>query len=1077
MLLFLLTMSVEAAYPETGESTLKVSVVQQGTTCKGVVKDAAGETIIGASVVAKGTTNGTITGINGDFSLNNVKTGDIIVVSFVGYQTQEIKFTGQSLNIILKDNTQTLDEVVVVAFGTQKKVNVTGSVFTVGAKEISARPVNSTIEALQGMVPGMNISTGDGGGSLGSDKKFNIRGVGTIGAGSKVEPLVLIDGMEGDMNAINPQDIENISVLKDAAASSIYGSRAPGGVILITTKKGKSGKTVVNYNNNFRFVSPLNMPEMADSYNFALAVNDQLTNGGQTPMYSATKLQQILDFQAGKSTQYMWPTDAGRWNSFDDPQRQDVMPTGNTDWLKTLFGNSFTHEHSLSVNGGTDKIQYYLSANYLDQGGLLKFGDDNKQRYSFTAKINADLTKWLKISYSMRFNRTDYEAPSFAGGDIKSNVFYFDVCRYWPVIPVVDPNGFYTVESKIYQLTEGGRYKSQKDVMAHQLAFIVEPIKDWKINVELNYRSNYNFNHTDYQTVYGYDVSKNPYIIANQTSSVTEYAYKSNFFNPNIFTEYGKSLESGHNFKVMLGFQSELFKQRDITASQDGIMSEVATLNTTQTNAQNRGGYSEWATAGFFGRVNYDYKGRYLAEVNMRYDGTSRFLRDNRWNLFPSFSLGWNMAREAFFEDLTDLISTFKIRGSWGELGNQNTDNWYPFYRTIDINKDQWGNYALGSWLVNGVKPNISKESALVSSLLTWEKTQTLDLGFDLSMLNNRLNVTFDYFQRKSKNMVGPAPELPNLLGIAVPKVNNLDMTSKGWEIQVNWRDQIRDFKYGVTLSLSDNQVVIDKYPNPSNTILDKDNNNTYYAGAHVGDIWGFQTIGIAKTDQEMKDHLAGMPNGAQDVLGSGWGAGDIMYADLNGDGQISRGNKTLADHGDLKKIGNSTPRYNFGLNLDAAWKGFDLKLFFQGTMKRDYMPGSGSTMFWGAVGYWQTNFFKPHLDYFRGEDTTNPLGANLGGYYPRPLENDRNRNPQTGYLQNAAYCRLKNVTLGYTLPKSLTEKFCVNNLRFFVSAENLFTITSLADTFDPETVGIGNWDGCTYPLSKTVSFGLSATF
>ncbi len=382
MLLFLLTASAGTVYSETGGNTLNVSVVQQGTTCKGVVKDATGETIIGASVVVKGTTNGTITGLDGDFSLSNVKTGDIIVISFVGYQTQEVKFTGQSLNIILKDDTQKLDEVVVVAFGTQKKVNVTGAVSTVGAKEIAARPVNSTIEALQGVVPGMNISTGDGGGSLGSDKKFNIRGVGTIGAGSKVEPLVLIDGMEGDMNAINPQDIENISVLKDAAASSIYGSRAPGGVILITTKKGKSGKTVVNYNNNFRFVSPLNMPEMADSYNFALAINDQLTNGGQTPMYSATKLQQIQDFQAGKGTQYMWPTDAGRWNSFDDPQRKDVMPAGNTDWLKTLFGNSFTHEHSLSVNGGTDKIQYYLSANYLDQGGLLKFGDDNKQRYA-----------------------------------------------------------------------------------------------------------------------------------------------------------------------------------------------------------------------------------------------------------------------------------------------------------------------------------------------------------------------------------------------------------------------------------------------------------------------------------------------------------------------------------------------------------------------------------------------------------------------------------------------------------------------------------------------------------------------
>ena len=319
--------------------------------------------------------------------------------------------------------------------------------------------------------------------------------------------------------------------------------------------------------------------------------------------------------------------------------------------------------------------------------------------------------------------------------------------------------------------------------------------------------------------------------------------------------------------------------------------------------------------------------------------------------------------------------------------------------------------------------------------------------------------------------MVGPGQELPTILGIAVPNVNNLNMTSKGWELQVSWRDQIRDFRYGVTLALSDNQVVIDKYPNPS-----KDLGQTYYDGAHLGDLWGYQTIGIAKTQAEMDAHLAKVD---QSSMGSNWGAGDIMYADLDGDGVISAKDNTADNHGDKVLLGNKTPRYNFGLNLDAAYKGFDLKVFFQGTLKRDYMPGSGaeSMMFWGAVGYWQTNFFEHHLDYFRPADTTSPLGANVDGYYPRPLESDKNRKAQSRYMQNAAYCRLKNVTLGYTLPADLTKKFYVNNLRFFVSAENLFTITNLCDTFDPETIGVGNWEGCTYPLSKTISFGLSATF
>lgn len=1042
-----------------------IGLYAQNITVRGKVMDDTGFEVIGATVLVEGdVTHGTVTDYDGNYVLTNVPSDAKLQFSYVGLKTLTVAVNGQTtINVTMQSDTELLDEIVVVGFGSQKRENLTGAVSSVSSKDLTARPVNNIVDALQGVVPGMNVSTGINGGALNSSRSFNIRGTGTIGAGSSVSPLVLIDGMEGDMNALNPNDIESISVLKDAAASSIYGSRAPGGVILITTKKGQAGKATVNYNNSFRFLSPLNMPRMADSHSFALAINDQLANGGQAPMYSQNKLQQILDYQQGKSTQYMWDR-GGRWNSFDDPEREDIMPAGNTDWLRTHFGSSFTHEHSLSVNGGNEKNQYFLSANYLDQGGLLNYGNDNSQRYSLNARINAEIAPWLNVGYTSRFSRVDYDAPSFTGGDdIRGNVFYFDMVRYWPVIPVVDPNGYYTAESKIDQIQNGGRENTQTDILTQQLALNFEFIENWRINAELNYKTNTLYRHRDWQTAYAYDVNEIPYAVANTTTSVSEYTYKSNFFNPNIYSDYETELGNGHYLKGMVGFQAELYKDRNFSGARDNIASGIPTLNTTSSNPRTGGGYGHWATAGFFGRINYNYMERYLVEANLRYDGTSRFHRDERWNWFPSFSAGWNIAREEFFEDFTDTMSNLKLRASWGELGNQNTDNWYPFYRTIGMAN------ANGGWLLNGQKPNTSWETDLVSSLLTWERTQTLDIGLDLSMFRNRLNMNFDWFQRKSLDMVGPAPELPSILGIGVPRVNNLDMTSRGWEIQLNWRDVINEFRYGVTLALSDNTVTIDKYPNESKSL------SLYYPGAKIGNIWGYETVGIAKTDQEMQDHLASLDKGGQSALGSNWGAGDIMYKDVNGDGKIDGGKNTVGDSGDRKIIGNSTPRYNFGLNLDGAYKGFDLKVFLQGTMKRDYMPGGGSTMFWGAVGYWQTNFFEPHLDYFRPEGTSNPMGANVNGYFPRPLENGRNRQSQTRYLQNAAYARLKNVTLGYTLPASITQDWGVSNLRFFVSGENLLTLTSLK-MFDPETVGVGNWDGATYPLSQTFSFGLSVT-
>lgn len=1052
MMLFLMGASAGTAFAVPASGMDDVRITQQNGTCTGVVKDGTGETVIGASVVVKGTTNGAITDFDGNFSLSGVKKGDIIQISFVGYVTQEIAWNGQPMNVILKDDTQTLEEVVVVGFGTQKKVNLTGAVSTVGAKELASRPVNSVVDALQGTVAGMNFSTSSSGGTLNASKNINIRGTGTIGAGSSVSPLVLIDGMEGDLNSLNPQDIENISVLKDASASSIYGSRASGGVILVTTKSGKEGKTVINYNNSFRFNSPLNMPEMMDSYTWAQYMNTASINSGAGAWFSEKKLADIKAAQSDPTMQTMFKNSNNRWEVWDS---NDILPIANTDWLKEHFGNSFSQEHTLSINGGSEKMKYYFSANYLNQDGILRHGDDNKQRYAVTAKINADLTNWLKMTYSARFTRTDYEAPTVMVNG--TDEFYHNMCRYWPIIPTIDPNGHYVAESYIERMKNGGMYNTQKDVFAQQLAFRLTPLEGLVINAELNYRINNDNNHTDWQTTYGYNADNVPFVDFNPNSAVKEHNYKSNYFNPNIFAEYSRSI-ADHNFKVMAGFQSEWFRQRTVTAQQYGIIAGLPTLDTTSSTPTVGGAYNTWTTAGFFGRLNYDYKGRYLFEANIRYDGSSRFLRENRWNWFPSFSAGWNIAQEAFWEDFSNTVNTLKLRASWGELGNQNTDNWYPFYPTINYKPND------GNWLVNNAKPNTAGQPALISALLTWERSRTWEIGLDWGAFNNRLTGSFGYFQRETYDMVGPAQELPDVLGAAEPKVNNLDMTSKGWDLQISWRDQINDFSYGASLTLSDNTVTIDKYPNPSKSL------HTYYDGAILGDIWGYTTVGIANTQQEMDNHLS---NADQSALGSNWTAGDIMYADLNGDGKVDKGQNTLADHGDLRVIGNSTPRYNFGLNLDAAWKGFDLKVFFQGTLKRDYMAGSAT--FWGATGTgkWQALGFTEHNDYWSPENT--------GGYYPRPDWNGgRNTQNQTRYLQNAAYCRLKNVTLGYTLPKFLTEKIYVQNLRIFASAENLLTITDFTGIADPELIGAGYGDGNlgkTYPLSKSVSLGLSVTF
>lgn len=1023
---------------------------------KGNVKDETGEPLIGVSVTVQGATIGTVTDYDGNFELS-VPANSQLVFSYIGYTSQTVKVSGnKALNITMKEDSKALDEVVVVGFGSQKKVNVTGAITQVNADQLKERPVQNVSQALQGVVPGLNLSSSSGG-ELNGSMNINIRGGGTIGDGSKSSPLVLIDGVEGNMNSINPQDIESISVLKDAASAAVYGSRAPFGVILITTKKGTAGRTTINYNNNFRFSSPIGLPNMLDSYRFAQYFNRASQNGGGQPIFDDKMMGLIQDFQNGvaEGTGTIL-TNNNRWGEYG-------YGYANTDWFDVHYkDHSFSQEHNLSVNGGSDKVQYLVSGNFMNSNGILTYSDDTFDRYSINAKINAKITDNMNMTYGGRWVRETYDRASYQTG-----LFYHNIARRWPTNAVYDPNGNIMEGSEILQLQNGGRDKSEKDWVYQQLRLDYEPIKDWKIIAEGNLRTMNNATHWDVLPVQAFDGDNNAYYMAWNgdyapgMSRVNEGSTRENFYTTNIFSEYSKDI-NGNFFKVMLGFNAELFQSRYMSAQRDGLItSNLPEVSVGTTNQRSSGGRAHWSTAGFFGRINYNYKERYMAEVNARYDGTSRFVGDKRWNIFPSFSAGWNIAREEFWEDKLDYLSTFKLRGSWGELGNQNTESLYPFYQTLPFGVTN------GGWLVDGLKPNTAGVPGLVSTAMTWERVRSWNIGLDVAALNNRLTASFDYFNRKTLDMIGPAPELPDILGTSVPKVNNCDLESKGFEMEIAWRDRIGEVGYGVRGVLSDSRQKVTRFPNATNSI------STYYAGRLFGEIWGYETIGIAKSQEEMDAHLA---HTNQNALGSNWGAGDIMYKDLNGDGKIDGGAGTLDNKGDKKIIGNSTPRFNFGLTLDAQWKGFDISLFFQGVGKRDYAVGG--PYFWGANGgQWQSTAFEEHWDFFRPEG--DPLGANLDSYYPRPLfgGEGKNQQTQTKYLQNAAYVRLKNAQIGYTFPSEWMSKAKIQSLRLFVSGDNLFTISSMSKIFDPEAIGGGWGDGKLYPLARVISFGLNVNF
>jgi len=1043
------------------------AVVQQQSVCKGTVVDNNGDPVVGASVfvVSNGQKKGSVTDLDGNFEIAGVASGSSLTISYVGYKTQQVTWSGKDLKVTLQENSEMLDNVVVVGYGTQKKVNLTGAVSVVNSKQLESRPVTSVAQALQGEVPGLNFSVGNSGGSLNSRMSMNIRGIGTIGSGSNAAPLVLIDGSEGDLYSISPNDIESISVLKDASSSAIYGSRAAFGVILVTTKSGKDSRMNVSYNGNVRFSTATQIPEMPNSYDFARYWNDAAANSGAPAPFKQQILEKIKNHINGTPSPGDEVTTTWAGKAANEPWSMYTGSWDNTNWFKEMYKSGVpSTEHNIALSGGGSKVNYYLSGAILSQQGLIRHGKDKLKRYNFSGKITANLKDWFTVTYNTKWVREDYSRPSYMTG-----LFFHNIARRWPTNPIFDPNGHYVHGNEILQMENGGLDATQNDKLYQQLALEFRPVKGWKIRLEGNYNTVNYHNHWDVLPIYYYDPDQKPIAAAWSgnyaagKSDVGESMSKNNYYNGRFFTEYAFTLNDKHDFKFLAGLDMESNIYTSLGAARADLISPLVPSLNNATHKDVRPSFSntQWATMGAFGRINYAYDSRYLAEFSIRRDGSSRFIGDKTWSTFPSLALGWNIANEDFFKPLTKTVNTLKLRATYGALGNTNITALYPWFLT------QPASASASSWLVNGERVNISNMPGLVSPNLTWESVRSWNIGLDFGMFNNRLQGTFDYFVRTTKDMVGPAPVKPSILGATQPAENNSDMRSNGWDLEVRWRDRIGQLGYGIKLVLSDDFQTITRYYNPNRLL------SQWSEGKRMGDIYGYLVEGIAQTNEQMNEWLANN----KPAWGSNWAAGDVMYKDLNGDKKVNSGKSTYDDMGDLTKIGNSLPRYRFGITLDANWKGFDFLIFMQGVGKRDFWDASPYSV--GAnTGMWQAAAFKDHLDYWRPATDTN-LGPNTNAYYPRPLFGQGSKNFQTSdrYLQNAAYMRIKNIQLGYTLPAAIASKIGANRVRFYFSAENLATFTKMNKIFDPEATG-GDWGpGKLYPLQRTFSFGLNLNF
>jgi TonB-linked SusC/RagA family outer membrane protein len=1030
----------------------------QGKKVSGTVVDMQNEPLIGASVVEKSANNGTATNLKGEFSLT-VQDNAILEISYLGFETQEVAVNGQTLiHVIMKEDTHALDEVVVVGYSTIKRENLTGAVSQIRGERLENRSVTNVQQALQGTVANLNIISSSGG-APGSTPSINIRGY--TGLGTSQSPLVVIDGIQGgDINSVNMTDVESISVLKDAASAAIYGSSAPYGVIIINTKKGKgSQKPTITYNNNIGFKQTINLPTMMNSLDWANGFNEAAANAGRSPIFDEEALERIKDYQAGKITDETIknPT-AGRdeWYAWN-------KGNANNDWFKIYYKDySFSQQHNVGVSGGGNHNNYYVGLGYNQQDGMYNYGDDIYKRYNVRTNFSSDLTKWFTFNFRSAFTRHAYDTPNTYSNTTGGNYMH-QIGRKWPTVPLFNPDGFYSASSNVRMHTEGGRNKETDDIAALSGEFVFHPLEGWDITGNYSYEGKYYDISNHVKTIYSVLPSGNRTPESGSPNSFSRTTYKFQHHTVNAFSSYGKQL-GGHYFKVLAGYTQELYDDMAYSAGNSYLYSDnlpsLSLMYGTSPSVSDLSDTRQLAIRGGFGRINYNYQEKYLIEFNGRYDGTSRFLKDVRFKFYPGLSAAWAPSKEIFWEPIQEYINLLKIRVSYGQLGDQSfTSSYYPFYPSLSTNRPTGSN-----WLFSGGRESYISNPGLINPNLTWITATTIDFGGDFAFLNNRLNISFDWYKRNADDFVGPSEALPSILGTSAPQTNNAALETKGFDLTLGWRDRINDFSYGINAVLSDYKGKVKRYPNPTKLL------SSWYEGENMGDIWGYETVGLFQNEDEISNAAD-----QSKINANKWQPGDVHYADLNNDGKIDWGENTVDKPGDRKIIGNSTPRYSFGVNMTGEYKGFDLALFLQGIGKRDLWAGSNANYFWGIDGRgdeWQSSLFTIHEDRWSE--------SNPNGYYPRYYMNSqmsKNTQTQTRYLQNASYLRIKNIQLGYSLPVPLINKIDFKKIRIFVNVENLATFTKLVKTIDPEFSYDDSYTGKIYPLQRTWACGVNITF
>lgn len=1063
----------------------------QDRSISGKVFDTNEEPLIGVTVTIENTTIGAITDIDGAFTLQVPEGKVVLNVSYVGFVPQKVTVaSGQSnVTVRLSEDAVLLNEVVVVGYGKQKKVNLTGAVASVGGEELENRVTKSLSSMLQGTVAGLNVTTSSG--VPGSSASINVRGITSI---HESEPLVLIDGAVGDIDRVNPNDVESISVIKDASAAAIYGARAAFGVILVTTKSGaaKDGKATVRYSGRFGWQAPTTSTDYETT--------------GYCSVYTINQF-----WQANSGTLYVDYTDQDMqelWNRVNDktehPDRPWVVEDvrngrnqwvyyGNYDWWHSLYrDNRPMQQHNVSISGGKDDVKYFVSGSYDKQTGILRENPDIYRKYNLRSKIDFRINEWLTMSNNTSFYSSQY---SYLGDGDVENTLAYSARHALACFPQKNPDGswLYSTPYLNYKVANGRHIllgeNSHRNVerstdFTNTTRLVYAPIRELSFTGDFTYRQ-YQSRNTSRSNVMYYREYPDGELLSYATGAganrLDEAVNTNQYYSTNIFGTYDDTFNQAHHLSVVGGMNYEAWKNKNISAYGENLVStDLDDLDLVGQNAEGAtitgvgGGQNEYALLGIFGRINYDYKSRYLFEVSGRYDGTSRFASGSRWGFFPSASAGWRISEESFFQPVRQWIDNLKVRGSFGSLGNQNISSYYSFARLISIS-------SLGYTFGEGsVLPKYSSLSAPIASGMTWETAQQWDFGFDLTMLGNRLNLTVDGYIRDTKDMLTDGVDLPGVYGADLPDMNAADLRTKGYEITLNWRDRLtlgnKPFEYSVGLNLSDYKSVITKYDNENKTFA-KD----YYEGMEIGEIWGYVTDGLFQTDEEAKAYaekvdLSYVLKGQT----GGWQAGDVKFVDLDGDGKVGIGSNNVDNPGDRKILGNSLPSFSYGISASAQWNGFDVSAFFQGTGNHYWYPAGQSMPFWGPYSY-------PYLSFLQKDFLADVWTAeNTDAYFPRAMAYSASggvlSNVNDRYLQNLRYLRFKNLTVGYTLPQSWTGKARIESVRIYFTGENLCYWSPLkkhSRYVDPEAAidRSDAYNNAYYPWQKSFLFGIDVTF